>query len=306
MRVSATYGVSTMVIFDDAETFETISLGDTESWQVVPAQKGNILFVKPIARNVTTNMNVVTDKHIYYLELHDNAPGSGRAVFGIRFVYPDKDVDSAMHKEAVQRAAWPNISAIDKANINIDYSYSGDPSLKPLLVFDDGNKTFFRFGRRVSQARARPGAARRAMKPGYYGKAPKTLMPDAAVLSIRNVSKTFGARRALDKVSVEVRRGEMIALIARRFPWVYAPNLYEPRYHADGTLAALEPKLPDLPTRIERFTVNRSPHIDKESREQFEIRTHRRLLDIVDPTPQTVDALMKLDLAAGVDVEIKL
>jgi len=61
-----------------------------------------------------------------------------------------------------------------------------------------------------------------------------------------------------------------------------------------------------LPTRIERFTVNRSPHIDKKSREQFEIRTHRSLLDIVDPTPQTVDALMKLDLAAGVDVEIKL
>ena len=60
------------------------------------------------------------------------------------------------------------------------------------------------------------------------------------------------------------------------------------------------------PTRIERFTVNRSPHIDKKSREQFEIRTHKRLLDIVDPTPQTVDALMKLDLAAGVDVEIKL
>ena len=61
-----------------------------------------------------------------------------------------------------------------------------------------------------------------------------------------------------------------------------------------------------LPTRIERFTVNRSPHVDKKSREQFEIRTHKRLLDIVDPTPQTVDALMKLDLAAGVDVEIKV
>ena len=61
-----------------------------------------------------------------------------------------------------------------------------------------------------------------------------------------------------------------------------------------------------LPTQIERFTVNRSPHVDKKSREQFEIRTHRRLLDIVDPTPQTVDALMKLDLASGVDVEIKL
>jgi len=61
-----------------------------------------------------------------------------------------------------------------------------------------------------------------------------------------------------------------------------------------------------LPTQIEKFTVNRSPHVDKKSREQFEIRTHKRLLDIVDPTPQTVDALMKLDLAAGVDVEIKL
>ena len=61
-----------------------------------------------------------------------------------------------------------------------------------------------------------------------------------------------------------------------------------------------------LPTRIEKFTVLRSPHIDKKSREQFEIRTHKRLLDIVDPTPQTVDALMKLDLSAGVAVEIKL
>ena len=62
-----------------------------------------------------------------------------------------------------------------------------------------------------------------------------------------------------------------------------------------------------LLTRIEKFTVNRSPHVDNKSRaQQFEMRTHKRLLDIVDPTPQTVDALMKLDLAAGVDVEIKL
>src|SRR4028118_172962 len=61
-----------------------------------------------------------------------------------------------------------------------------------------------------------------------------------------------------------------------------------------------------LPNKIEKFTVLRGPHIDKKSRDQFEIRTHKRLLDIVDPTPQTVDALMKLDLAAGVDVEIKV
>jgi len=61
-----------------------------------------------------------------------------------------------------------------------------------------------------------------------------------------------------------------------------------------------------LPTKVNRWTVLRSPHVDKKSREQFEVRTHKRLMDILDPTPQTVDALMKLDLAAGVDVEIKL
>ena len=61
-----------------------------------------------------------------------------------------------------------------------------------------------------------------------------------------------------------------------------------------------------LPNRIQKFTILRGPHVDKKSREQFEIRTHKRLLDIIDHTPQTVDALMKLDLAAGVDVEIKL
>jgi small subunit ribosomal protein S10 len=61
-----------------------------------------------------------------------------------------------------------------------------------------------------------------------------------------------------------------------------------------------------LPTRIQRFDVLRSPHVNKTSRDQFEIRTHQRLMDIVDPTDKTVDALMKLDLPAGVDVEIKL
>ncbi len=61
-----------------------------------------------------------------------------------------------------------------------------------------------------------------------------------------------------------------------------------------------------LPTVKNRWTVLRSPHVDKKSREQFEIRTHKRLLEILEPTPQTVDALMKLDLSAGVDVEIKI
>ena len=74
---------------------------------------------------------------------------------------------------------------------------------------------------------------------------------------------------------------------------------------AKRTGASVSGPIP-TPTKRRVYCVLRSPHVDKKSREQFEIRTHKRLLDIVDPTPQTVDALMKLDLAAGVNVEIKL
>lgn len=74
---------------------------------------------------------------------------------------------------------------------------------------------------------------------------------------------------------------------------------------AKRTGARLSGPIP-LPTKIERYTVLRSPHVDKKSREQFEVRTHKRLLDILEPTQQTIDALMKLDLSAGVDVEIKM
>ena len=73
---------------------------------------------------------------------------------------------------------------------------------------------------------------------------------------------------------------------------------------AEKTGAQVSGPIP-LPVKIERWTVLRSPHIDKKSREQFEIRTHKRLLDILEPTPQTLDALMKLDLSAGVNVELK-
>ena len=73
---------------------------------------------------------------------------------------------------------------------------------------------------------------------------------------------------------------------------------------AQRTGAGINGPIP-LPTALTKYTVNRSPHVDKKSREQFETRTHKRLLDIINPTAQTVDALMKLDLPAGVDVEIK-
>ena len=74
---------------------------------------------------------------------------------------------------------------------------------------------------------------------------------------------------------------------------------------AKRTGASVDGPIP-LPTRTNKYTVNRSPHVDKKSRDQFEIRTHKRLLDILNPTQNTVDTLMRLDLPAGVDVEIKV
>ncbi len=74
---------------------------------------------------------------------------------------------------------------------------------------------------------------------------------------------------------------------------------------AKRTGASIKGPIP-LPTKINKYCVLRSPHVDKKSREQFEIRTHKRLMDIMEPTQNTVDALMKLDLPAGVDVEIRL
>ena len=74
---------------------------------------------------------------------------------------------------------------------------------------------------------------------------------------------------------------------------------------ASRTGAAIKGPIP-LPTKINKYCVLRSPHVDKKSREQFEMRTHKRLMDIIEPTQNTVDALMKLDLPAGVDVELKL
>tara|TARA_Y100000590_G_scaffold470713_1_gene668330 strand:- start:2029 stop:2379 length:351 start_codon:yes stop_codon:yes gene_type:complete len=74
---------------------------------------------------------------------------------------------------------------------------------------------------------------------------------------------------------------------------------------AKRTGASVRGPIP-LPTKMERFTVLISPHVDKDARDQYEIRTHKRIMDILDPTDKTVDALMKLDLAAGVDVQIKL
>ncbi|MCA3244290.1 MAG: 30S ribosomal protein S10 [Alphaproteobacteria bacterium] len=125
---------------------------------------------------------------------------------------------------------------------------------------------------------ATPATAAKATKAAPKAAAPKANTSDDANIRIRLKSYDH---RILDKSTLE------IVETAKR------------------TGAKVRGPIP-MPTKIERFCVLRSPHIDKKSREHFELRTHKRVLEIVEPTPQTIDALMKLDLAAGVDVQIKL
>ena len=121
--------------------------------------------------------------------------------------------------------------------------------------------------------------------------------------AIREGGRTVGAGTVTEILRVEVN--EKIRIRLKAFDYrILDTSTHEIVDTARRTGARVVGPMP-LPTHIARFTVNRSPHVDKKSREQFEIRTHKRLLDIFEPTSQTVDALMKLELPAGVDVEIK-
>jgi small subunit ribosomal protein S10 len=117
----------------------------------------------------------------------------------------------------------------------------------------------------------------------------------APVLSPRSSFKS-GAKEVMDKIRIRLKGYDFRIL---------DQSLVDIVSTAKRTGATIKGPIP-LPTRIEKFTVLRSPHADKKSREQFERRTHKRLIDIIESTPETIDALMKLELPAGVDVEIKL
>ena len=107
-------------------------------------------------------------------------------------------------------------------------------------------------------------------------------------------------------MNVQSGKGQRIRVRLKAFDYrLIDKSAREIAETAKRTGARVRGPLP-LPTKIERFTILISPHVDKDARDQYEIRTHKRLMDILDPTEKTVDALMKLDLAAGVDVQLKL
>jgi type IV secretion system protein VirB9 len=207
--IDATYGTSTMIELQPDEKIETLALGDSIAWKVEPNRKGDIIFVKPVEKNAQSNLNVVTDKRIYSFFLRSNTRPPSAQIYEVRFRFPDDEASAKLMAEAKERAANPNLKDLDIANANSDYSYKGSSANKPVAVFDDGTKTWFRF----------------------EGEVPAIYIVDAD----RNESlvnyRTEGPYVVVDKVSPQwtLRNGqESTCIFNRRLTNVHQPNGLEP------------------------------------------------------------------------------
>ena len=142
--LSASYGISTMVQFGESEKIETVALGNSVAWQVIPNKKGNMLFIKPVEPRAATNMNVVTDRRVYTFALQGGPASLPDQTFRVRFRYPEEEADDRLMRAAEQRAQFPNLKGLRRGNVNTEYGYKGSEMNRPAMVFDDGRKTFFR------------------------------------------------------------------------------------------------------------------------------------------------------------------
>jgi P-type conjugative transfer protein VirB9 len=143
--IDASYGTSTMIQLQSNEKIETLALGDAIAWKVEPNRKGDIIFVKPVEKNAQSNLNVVTSKRVYVFLLRSNTHPVQGQTFAVRFRFPDDEADTRLLAAAKDRAAYPNLKALNIANANSDYGYKGASANKPVTIFDDGTKTWFRF-----------------------------------------------------------------------------------------------------------------------------------------------------------------
>jgi P-type conjugative transfer protein VirB9 len=143
--IDASYGTSTMIQLQSDEKIETLALGDAIAWKVEPNRKGDIIFVKPVEKNAESNLNVVTTKRVYVFLLRSNTHPAQNQTYAVRFRFPDDEADGRLLAAAKERAAHPNLKALNIANANSDYGYKGASTNKPVTVFDDGTKTWFRF-----------------------------------------------------------------------------------------------------------------------------------------------------------------
>jgi type IV secretion system protein VirB9 len=141
-RYTGYFGYQGNIEFDTDETIDTISMGDTTSWQIVPS--GNRMFLKPIDADATTNMTVITNKRLYFFELHGSkasGPDDPGLVFAVKFLYPDSNITSSYAFNSSY--SIPDLSRPDKYNFN--YTISGSSVASPVKIFDDGTFTYFEF-----------------------------------------------------------------------------------------------------------------------------------------------------------------
>jgi type IV secretion system protein VirB9 len=149
VTIWGTRGVSTIIVFGEDEKIETVALGDSLAWQAVPDQSKRYLFIKPLEKDASTNMTVVTRSRIYSFVLRTEG-GAHRVVFKVRFTYPDDEADARLMAKAEAMASFPNKRLAEASSTrNFDYSYKGRANVKPQIVFDDGTKTYFRFAGEV-------------------------------------------------------------------------------------------------------------------------------------------------------------
>jgi type IV secretion system protein VirB9 len=135
------YGYQSSIVFSDQETVESITMGDSIAWQVVPT--GNRIFIKPMEPEATTNMAVITTKRVYHFELHaENANdiNDPEMVFSVKFLYPGDD--ELLQMQTADNAE-PDLT--DKSKYHFNYTISGPSKFAPVKIFDDGNFTYFEF-----------------------------------------------------------------------------------------------------------------------------------------------------------------
>ncbi|MGN8023621.1 P-type conjugative transfer protein VirB9 [Phyllobacterium sp. 22229] len=145
VAVDATYGVSTMIVLGDTEKIETVAVGDSMSWKIEPNKKGNIIFLKPVEPKAATNMNIVSDRHVYTFVLRAHPDSQSDQTYMVKFRYPDVELDAKLLAQAQRLVSEPNRAGFRHDDANTDYHFRGDRALKPAEAFDDGVKTWFRF-----------------------------------------------------------------------------------------------------------------------------------------------------------------
>jgi type IV secretion system protein VirB9 len=141
VTIQAALGMSTMIKFGRDEQIRTIAAGDTVGWQIAPDAQRTVLFVKPLEPDSATNMHVVTSRGTYTFRMVGTKTTSFEGYFKIQFVYPEDEV----RERRARDTSLPNLKALRRESLNWDYGFKGAEQNRPLIVFDDAVKTFFRF-----------------------------------------------------------------------------------------------------------------------------------------------------------------